>query len=246
MNASPRLCAECSSALPAAATRRRKFCTPTCRRRHHERAKRRHESTSTSQQLVTQLAAVRAQLARKESLLADARTTIAAARSQLKRQEAKFRKRERRQQAHAERAIVSRIATLASARERLTAVTGQLDSTTPDPDRSSARAADQEITDLQARLATVTDRLHMVTAQNEELRDRCEELRSAHNRAAKRLNDLGRDRQRIRPILEAWDTLAGRLARSASPANLSPADREIVRTWAAWTAGRDQRDKAGQ
>lgn len=134
-----------------------------------------------------------------------------------------------------------------STRDRLAAVTADLEAaTTGQVDRSDLEIAAQQILDLQNRLATVTDRQQAVAGQYAQLRDRYESLVTEYNKVARTLNDLARDRQRFRPVIDAWDTLVDRLARSAKPAALSPGDREIVRMWATWKAGRDRRIKAGQ
>lgn len=240
-------CTECGDPLPLTATKRRKFCSPTCRRRSNDREQRRSKQKTEMQRLSDQLDEVRAEVSRKESQLADARKTVAAERTQLRRQEVKARKRLRQQQAHAHRAITARVKNLVSTRDRLAAVTADLAAaTTGQIDRSDLEIAAQQILDLQNRLATVTDRHQVVTGQYTQLCDRYEALVTDYNQAARTLNDLARDRQRFRPVIEAWDTLADRLARSAKPAALSPGDREIVRMWATWKAGRDRRLKAGQ
>lgn len=242
-----RPCSECGSPLPPTATKRRRFCSPTCRRRCNDREHRRAKQKSETQRLSDQLDEARAEVSRKESQLANARKTIAAERTQLRRQEAKARKRERQQQAHAQRAITARVKNLVSTRDRLAAVTADLEAaTTGQTDRSDLEIAAQQILDLQNRLATVTDRQQAVAGQYAQLRDRYESLVTEYNKVARTLNDLARDRQRFRPVIEAWDTLADRLARSAKPAALSPGDREIVRMWATWKAGRDRRIQAGQ
>ncbi|QUL78028.1 hypothetical protein [Brevibacterium sp. SMBL_HHYL_HB1] len=242
-----RPCNECGSPLPPTATTRRKFCSPTCRRRSNDREHRRARQKTETQRLSDQLDEARAEISRKESQLANARKTIAAERTQLRRQEAKARKRERQQQAHAQRAITARVKNLVSTRDRLAAVKADLEAATTGPiDRSDLEIAAQQILDLQNRLATVADRQQAVTGQYVELRDRFESLVTEYNKAAQKLSDMARDRQRFRPVIEAWDTLVDRLARSAKPAALSPGDREIVRMWATWKAGRDRRIKAGQ
>lgn len=134
-----------------------------------------------------------------------------------------------------------------STRDRLAAVTADLEAATTGPiDRSDLEIAAQQILDLQNRLTTVTDRQQAVTGRYVQLRDRYESLVTEYNKAGQKLSDMARDRQRFRPVIEAWDTLVDRLARSAKPAALSPGDREIVRVWATWKAGRDRRIKAGQ
>lgn len=199
------------------------------------------------QRLSDRLDESRAEVSRKESQLANARKTIAAERTQLRRQDAKARKRERQQQAHAQRAITARLKNLVSTRDRLAAVTADLDAaTTGTTDRTDLEIAAQQILDLQNRLATITDRYQALTGQYSQLRDRYETLVTDYNKVAKKLTDLARDRERLKPVIDAWDTLADRLARSAKPATLSPGDRQIVRMWATWKAGRDRRIKAGQ
>lgn len=199
------------------------------------------------QRLSDRLDESRAEVSRKESQLANARKTIAAERTQLRRQDAKARKRERQQQAHAQRAITARLKNLVSTRDRLAAVTADLDAaTTGTTDRTDLEIAAQQILDLQNRLATITDRYQALTGQYSQLRDRYETLVTDYNKVAKKLTDLARDRERLKPVIDAWDTLADRLARSAKPAALSPGDRQIVRMWATWKAGRDRRIKAGQ
>lgn len=199
------------------------------------------------QRLSDRLDESRAEVSRKESQLANARKTIAAERTQLRRQDAKARKRERQQQAHAQRAITARLKNLVSTRDRLAAVTADLDAaTTGTTDRTDLEIAAQQILDLQNRLATITDRYQALTGQYSQLRDRYETLVTDYNKVAKKLTDLARDRERLKPVIDAWDTLADRLARSAKLAALSPGDRQIVRMWATWKAGRDRRIKAGQ
>lgn len=199
------------------------------------------------QRLSDRLDESRAEVSRKESQLANARKTIAAERTQLRRQDAKARKRERQQQAHAQRAITARLKNLVSTRDRLAAVTADLDAaTTGTTDRTDLEIAAQQILDLQNRLTTITDRYQALTGQYSQLRDRYETLVTDYNKVAKKLTDLARDRERLKPVIDAWDTLADRLARSANPAALSPGDRQIVRMWATWKAGRDRRIKAGQ
>lgn len=247
MQTPSRPCAECGDLLPATATARRKFCSRACRQRSNDRIRRRMTEKTEIQRLSDQLDEARAETSRKESQLANARKTIAAERTQLRRQEAKARKRERQQQAHAQRAITARVKNLVSTRDRLAAVTSDLAAaTTGRTDRTDLEIAAQQILDLQNRMATVTDRHQTLTGQYTQLRDRYESLVTDYNKAVTKLNDLARDRQRFRPVIEAWDTLADRLARSAKPAALSPGDRELVHMWATWKTGRDRRIKADQ
>lgn len=99
--------------------------------------------------------------------------------------------------------------------------------------------------DLQKRLATVTAQYNDLSGQHSALSDRYAALVADYNKAADRLNDAGRDRQRFRPVIAAWDELAGCLAQSAKTAELSVEDREFVRMRAAWQIGRDRRRQAG-
>ncbi|WP_231445985.1 hypothetical protein [Brevibacterium zhoupengii] len=182
-----------------------------------------------------------------ESHLANARKTIEAERTQLRRQEAKARKRERQQQAHAQRAITARVKNLVATRDRLASVTADLAAaTTGHVDRSDLEIAAQQIVDLEKRMATATDRHRALSGQYSELSERFESLVTDYNKAVRRVNEMSRDRQKLRPVIDAWDTLAGRLANSVPAGQLSPGDREIVRSWAKWKAGRDRLLKAGQ
>lgn len=179
-------CSECGSPLPPASTKRRKFCSPTCRRRSNDREHRRAKQKTEAQRLSDQLDEARAEVSRKESQLANARKTIAAERTQLRRQEAKARKRERQHQAHAHRAITARVKNLVSTRDRLAAVTTDLEvATTGQTDRSDLEIAAQQILDLQKRLATVTDRRQAVAGQYAQLRDRYESLVTEYNKVAR-------------------------------------------------------------
>lgn len=247
METTQKSCAECGNALPSTATKRRKFCSATCRRRSNDRSQRRTNTQTTVQRLTDQLGAARTELARKESQLADARKVIESERTKLRRHEARSRKRERQHQAHAQRAITARVKNLVATRDRLTSVTAELDAATADHvDRSDLETAAQQIVDLETRLATVTDRHRALSGQFEQLRDRYQALVTDYNKAALSLSDLARDRHRFRPVIDAWDTLAGRLANSGPSGQLTPGDREIVRTWALWKSGRDRRLKSGQ
>lgn len=247
MESTTRLCAGCGAALPAKATKRRKYCSDACRYRSNDLAQLQQAQVNHRQEMDILVDQLRKDLARKESQLATARETIAAERTQLRRQEAKARKRERQKHAQAQRAITARVKTLVVARDRLATVTADLESATAGRvNRSDLAIAAQQILDLQNRLTTVTDRYQAVTGQHTQLRDRYETLVTDYNKAAQKLNTLARDRQRFRPVIDAWDTLAGRLANSVPTGQLSPGDREIVRMWATWKAGRDRRMKTGQ
>ncbi|MGZ1491255.1 hypothetical protein [Brevibacterium sediminis] len=242
-----RPCNECGSPLPLEATKRRKFCSPTCRRRSNDREHRRAKQKTEVQRLSDQLDEARADVSRKESQLANARKTIEAERTQLRRQETKARKRERQQQGHAQRAITARVKNLVATRDRLASVTADLAAaTTGQVDRSDLEIAAQQIVDLEKRVATATDRHRALSGQYSELREKFESLVTDYNKAVRRVNEMSRDRQKLLPVIDAWDTLAGRLANSVPTGQLSPADREIVRSWATWKAGRDRLLKAGQ
>ena len=108
---------------------------------------------------------------------------------------------------HAQRAIIDRVHTLVATRDRLASVTADLEAAASHQnDRTDLEIAAQQIVDLQKRLATVTDRHQTLTSQHTELRDRYAALVSDYNKAVDRLNDSARDRQRFRPVIEAWDT----------------------------------------
>lgn len=76
-----------------------------------------------------------------------------------------------------------------------------------------------------------------------ELRDQHEALVKDYNQAALRVNDMSKDRERLRPVIDAWDTLAGRLAAATkgNTAQLSAGDREILRAWSTWKQGVNKR-----
>lgn len=243
MSNRPRTCIECDSTLPAESPPSRRYCGITCRRRASRRRERRAAHETEIARLKRLLNEATAREDRLESRLAAARERIETTRTKMRRQAAKHRKRER----HAQRAIIDRVHTLVATRDRLASVTADLEAAASHQnDRTDLEIAAQQIVDLQKRLATVTDRHQALTGQHAELRDRYAALVSDYNKAVDRLNDLARDRQRFRPVIEAWDTLAGRLAKSAKTTTLSAGDREIVRMWATWQTGRDRRRQAGQ
>lgn len=72
-----------------------------------------------------------------------------------------------------------------------------------------------------------------------ELRDKYAELGEEYNRAAAAINDMSRDRDRLRPVIKEWDILAGRLAAAVKghTNQLSSIDREILRHWSTWKQG---------
>lgn len=243
MSNRPRTCIECETALPAEAPPSRRYCGITCRRRASRRRERRAAHETEVVRLKRLLNEATAREDRLESRLAAARERIETTRTKMRRQAVKHRKRER----HAQRAIIDRVHTIVATRDRLASVTADLEAAVSNQnDRTHLEIAAQQIVDLQKRLATVTDRHRALTGQHTELRDRYAALVSDYNKAADRLNDLAHDRQRFRPVIEAWDTLAGRLAKSAKTTTLSAGDREIVRMWATWQTGRDRRRRAGQ
>ena len=243
MSNRPRICSECESPLPAEAPPSRRYCGMPCRRRASRRRERRAAHETEVARLKRLLNEATARGDRLESRLATARERIEATRTKMRRQAVKHRKRER----HAQRAIIDRLRTLLDTRDRLASVTADLEAAaSTQNDRTDLEVAAQQIVDLQKRLATVTDRHQALTGQHTQLRDRYAALVSDYNKAADRLNDLARDRQRFRPVIEAWDTLAGRLAKSAKTTTLSAGDRAIVRMWATWQTGRDRRRRAGQ
>ncbi|TSI18870.1 hypothetical protein [Brevibacterium aurantiacum] len=243
MSNQPHTCIECKASLPAEAPKSRRYCGMTCRRRASRRRERRAVHETELVRLKRLLDEATAREDRLESRLAAARERIEATRTKMRRQAVKHRKRER----HAQRAIIDRVHTLVATRDRLASVTADLEAAaSKQSDRTDLEVAAQQIVDLQKRLATVTDRHQVLTGQYAELRDRYAVLVSDYNKAADRLKDFARDRHRFRPVIEAWDTLAGRLAKSAKTTTLSAGDREIVRMWATWQTGRDRRRRAGQ
>lgn len=240
-------CAECPSPLPPEAAWNRSYCSDRCRERAKKRRARKSERETEIARLQRILNESRMKSRDLESHLANARKTIEAERTQLRRQEAKARKRERQQQAHAQRAITARVKNLVATRDRLASVTADLvAATTGQVDRSDLEIAAQQIVDLEKRVATATDRHRALSGQYAELRERFESLVTDYNKAVRRVNEMSRDRQKLLPVIDAWDTLAGRLANSVPTGQLSPGDREIVRSWATWKAGRDRLLKAGQ
>ena len=213
----------------------------TCRRRAGRRRERRAARESDVVRLQRLLNESRRREDRLESRLATARDRVEATRTQRRREAVKDRKSQR----YAQRAILARVGTLLATRDRLEAVTADLEAASAErSDRTDLEIAAQQIADLQKRLATVTDRYNELTGQHSELRDRYAGLVADYNKAAQRLNDAARDRQRFRPVIDAWNELAGRLARSSKTTPLSAGDREIVRMWANWQAGRDRRRQA--
>lgn len=229
--------------LPAEAPASRRYCGMTCRRRASRRRERRTSHETEVARLKRLLNEATAREDRLDSRLAAARERIETTRTKMRRQAVKHRKRER----HTQRAIIDRVHTLVATRDRLASVTADLEAATANhSDRTDLEIAAQQIVDLQNRLATVTDRHQALAGQHAELRDRYAALVSDYNKAADRINALARDRQRFRPVIDAWDTLAGRLAKSAKTTTLSAGDRDIVRMWATWQTGRDRRRRAGQ
>lgn len=243
MSTSTRTCAECAADLPETISSTRRYCSERCRERAKKRRSRHRATSSQVTDLKRLLNESRRREDRLESRLAAARERVEATRTQRRREAVKDRKSQR----YAQRAIISRVGTLLATRDRLDAVTADLEAASADrSDRTDLEVAAQQIVDLQKRLATVTDRYNELTGQHSQLRDRYAGLVSEYNKAAQRLNDAARDRQRFRPVIDAWNELAGRLARSAKTTTLSAGDREIVRTWANWQAGRDRRRQAGK
>lgn len=243
MSTTTPICAECTREIAAPGGAKRRYCSDRCRERAKKRRARQRAHTSQIADLKRRLNESRLREDRLESRLAAARERIKTTRTKMRRQAVKHRKRER----HAQRAIIDRVHTLVATRDRLATVTADLEAAASNQnDRTDLEVAAQQIVDLQKRLATVTDRHQALTGQHAQLRDRYAALVSDYNKAADRLNDLARDRQRFRPVIEAWDTLAGRLAKSAKTTTLSAGDREIVRMWATWQTGRDRRRRTGQ
>ena len=241
MSTTHRLCAECSTDLTDSGSPSRRYCSDRCRERAKKRRARQRTTDTQITDLKRRLNESQRREARLDARLAATRERLDAERAKRAREAVKSRKSER----YAERATMSRLRTLLDTRNRLQAVTADLEAGSDDrTDNTDLQVAAQQIVDLQKRLALVTDQYNDLSGQYSALRDRYAALVSDYNQAADRLNDAARDRHRFRPVLEAWDTLAGRLARSAKTAELSADDREIVRMWAQWQAGRERRRKA--
>lgn len=247
MSDSRNYCADCPNELPPDSPASRRYCSTRCRKRAEMRRYRRSERETELARLQRILNESRMKSRDLESRWANARKAIEAERTQLRRQEVKARKRERQQQAHAQRAITARVKKLVATRDRLASVTADLvAATTGHADWSDLEIAAQQIVDLEKRVATATDRHRALSGQYSELHEKFESLVTDYNKAVRRVNEMSRDRQKLRPVIDAWDTLAGRLANSVPTGQLSPGDREIVRSWATWKAGRDRILKAGQ
>lgn len=237
-----RTCIECDQPLLAEAPDSRRYCGMQCRRRAGRRRERRAGRETEVARLQRLLNESRMRENRLESRLAAAREQVETTRTQRRREAVNDQKSQR----YAQRAIIDRVGRLLDTRDRLAAVSADLEAAKADPsNRTDLQIAAQQIVDLQKSLAAITDRYNDLSGQHSQLRDRYAGLVSDYNKAADRLNDAARDRQRFRPVIDAWDELAGRLARSAKTTALSAGDREIVRMWASWQAGRDRRRKAG-
>lgn len=167
--------------------------------------------------LETRLGQVRSRLADRDRTISEMR--------------ARSRSRDRAVQAHARRAIVARVGRIVDTRDRLSAVKAELEAVTAETDDRAATM----ISDLQARLSAAGDRYDRLAADRQALEDRHAQLVTEHNRAAAVVRRLAADRTRFVTVLDQWDTLACRLARTAAEGrSLTSADRTIVTTWAEW------------
>lgn len=198
-----------------------------------------------------QLDAARSRIVELETKLGQVREQLTAARADAAAARSDRDRHRRKVIAHADRAIRSRVGRIVSTRDRLAEVTAELTAARSRPGgQGDIDEAARRIVELQRRLAEAHDRADKVTADRDELAGRYDRLTAQATAAADRLRAMTADRSHMATVLGQWDTLAGRLARTGQTQQLSPADRQIVATWAAWkkktTAQTGDRTPAGQ
>lgn len=148
---------------------------------------------------------------------------------------------------HADQALRASVGRTVAARDRLQAVTAELEAVTAGSmSRSDLEVAARRIVDMQERLRELRDRYDRLEADHQRLRHRHAVLSGEAAKAADRLTALGRDRSRLQVILGQWDVLATRLARSVGDRALPEPDRTIVATWSKWKRAATDRSVAGQ
>lgn len=232
MDSTSRTCAQCGAGLPARSTKRRRYCDAQCR----DRARKTRHRANDGDRTAADLAAARDRIVVLETRLGQVRSRLADRDRTISEMRARSRSRDRSVQAHARRAIVARVGRIVDTRDRLAAVKAELEAVTAETDdRADSDRAAAMIADLQARLSAAGDRYDRLAADRQALEDRHAQLVTEHNRAAAVVRRLAADRIRFVTVLDQWDTLAGRLARSAAEGrSLTSADRTIVTTWAEW------------
>jgi len=227
MESTSRTCAQCGAGLPVRSTKRRRYCDAQCR----DRARKTRDRANDGDRTAANLAAARDRIVVLETRLGQVRSRLADRDRTISEMRARSRSRDRSVQAHARRAIVARVGRIVDTRDRLSAVKAELEAVTAETDDRAATM----IADLQARLSAAGDRYDRLAADRQALEDRHAQLVTEHNRAAAVVRRLAADRTRFVTVLDQWDTLAGRLARTAAEGrSLTSADRTIVTTWAEW------------
>lgn len=227
MESTSRTCAQCGAGLPARSTKRRRYCDAQCR----DRARKTRDRANDGDRTAADLTAARDRIVVLETRLGQVRSRLANRDRTISEMRARSRSRDRSVQAHARRAIVARVGRIVDTRDRLSAVKAELEAVTAETDDRAATM----IADLQARLSAAGDRYDRLAADRQALEDRHAQLVTEHNRAAAVVRRLAADRTRFVTVLDQWDTLAGRLARTAAEGrSLTSADRTIVTTWAEW------------
>lgn len=240
MKTPTRPCEACSSPLPEAARKDRRFCSETCRNRAAQQ--RRRAATRDRPTLADQLAAARKRIAKLETQLGQTRARLGK-RDDRQRNE---RRSARRQLKHARRALDWESASSAQERillrDQLTDVTARLTAAmTGQVDRSYLEVAAKQIVGLQRRAAharqeidRLTGQLSAVTAKYDRALTDLQRLHTTAQQLAGQVKDMAGDRQRYRMVLLQWDELAGRLARSVDRRTISPKDRRILEHWLRW------------
>lgn len=232
MDSTTRTCAQCGAGLPASSTKRRRYCDDQCR----DRARKVRRRAGSGDRAAADLAAARERIVALETRLGQVRSRLADRKRTISELRARSRSRDRSVQAHARRAITARVGRIVDTRDRLAAVKAELEAVTAETgDRADSDRAAAMIADLQARLTAAGDRYDRLTADRQALDDRHAQLVTEHNRLAAVVRRLAADRSRFVTVRDQWDTLAGRLAKSAAEGrSLTSADRTIVTTWAEW------------